>query len=83
LWNQLSLRSTAPRAGDDPDAVLSRAEAALAAGRLGEALAEVASLPAPVQSAMAGWIAQAQARAEVQAALAGLRGGEPDPVPAD
>ncbi len=83
LWNQLSLRSTAPRAGDDPDAVLSRAEAALAAGRLDEALAEVASLPAPVQSAMAGWIAQAQARAEVQAALAGLRGGEPDPVPAD
>lgn len=83
LFDQFSVRSTAPRAGDDPDAVLSRAEAALAQGRLGEALSEIGSLPEPVQAAMADWIAQARARAEAEAALESLRAGEPAAAPAD
>jgi hypothetical protein len=83
LFGQLSVRSTAPREGDDVDAVLSRAEAALARGRLAEALAEVESLPEPVRAAMAGWIAQARARAEAEAALETLRSAEPPAAPAD
>ncbi len=83
LWNQLSLRSTAPREGNDPDAVLSRAEAALAAGRLDDALVEVAELPEPVRNAMSDWIESAAARDQALTALATLRRGEPDPAPAD
>ncbi len=81
--DQLSLRSTAPREGDDPDAVLSRAEAALAAGRLDEALAEIAILPEPTRAAMSDWIASAQARSDALTALATLRSGELDPAPAN
>jgi hypothetical protein len=83
VLGQLSVRSTAPREGSDPDAVLSRAEAALARGRLSEALSEVESLPEPVQAAMADWIAQARARVEVEAALESLRAAEPPAAPAD
>jgi hypothetical protein len=63
--------------------VLSRAEAALAQGRLPEALADIDALPEPVQGAMADWIASARARAEAEAALASLRQAEPTPAPAD
>jgi hypothetical protein len=83
LSNQLSLRSTAPRAGTDIDAVLSRAESALVRGRLDEALVEVDTLPQPVRDAMGDWIPQARTRAEAVAALSALRGAEPDAVPAD
>lgn len=83
LSGQLSLRSTAPREGTDPDAVLSRVEAALAQGRLDAALAELEALPEPVQAPMADWIAQARARAEAEAALASLRGAEPEDPQAD
>lgn len=83
LLGQLSVRSTAPREGDDADAVLSRAEAALVQGRLGDALAAVESLPEPVQAAMAGWMAQARARTEAEAALEALRAAEPIAAPAD
>ncbi len=75
LRRQLSIRSTAPREGTDPDAVLARAEAALGQGRLGVALREVEGLPEPARAAMAGWIAEAEARAGAEAALAGLRAG--------
>lgn len=83
LSSQLSLRSTAPREGTDPDAVLSRAESALAQGRLDAALAEIDALPQSVRDAMGDWIPQARARAEAVAALAALRGAEPDAAPAD
>ena len=83
LSGQLAVRSTAPREGSDPDAVLSRAEAALAQGRLSEALVEIDMLPEPVQAAMAEWIGPARARAEAEAALSGLRQAEPTPAPAD
>jgi hypothetical protein len=62
LQAQLGVRSLAPRAGDDPDAVLSRAEAALAQGRLGDTLAEIGSLPKNARAAMSDWAAKAAAR---------------------
>ena len=64
---QLGARSVTPQGGDGADAVLSRAEAALRAGRVTDALAEMASLPDPAKAAFAGWTAQAEAR---QAAFA-------------
>lgn len=62
LRNQLNVRSVAPRDGTSTDAVLSRAEAALRSGRLNDALAEIATLPDSARTAMADWIALADAR---------------------
>lgn len=64
--SQLKLRSLTPREGDDPDAVLSRAEAALRDGGLAQTLEELAALPEAGQAAMSDWMALASAR---QAAL--------------
>ncbi|MFC6587896.1 COG4223 family protein [Sulfitobacter pacificus] len=72
LKRQLSARSVAPREGDDPDAVLSRAEAAVRDGRVADALTEIETLPAPVQDAMADWLASARARAATEAAVQDL-----------
>ncbi|MDF3433582.1 hypothetical protein HKX54_11265 [Sulfitobacter sp. M57] len=72
LKRQLSARSVAPREGDDPDAVLSRAEAAVREGRVADALTEIETLPAPVQDAMADWLASARARAATEAAVQDL-----------
>lgn len=69
LRNQTGARSLTPREGGDPDAVLSRVEAGLRAGDLIAALAEVAALPPAAKTAMAGWIATAQLRANALAAL--------------
>lgn len=62
LQRQLGARSVTPREGDSTDAVLSRAEAALREGRLGDGLAELDALPDPAKDAMSGWMAQAQTR---------------------
>ncbi|SDF19215.1 hypothetical protein [Sulfitobacter delicatus] len=62
LKRQLGARSVAPREGSDPDAVLSRAEAAVRDGRLTDALAEIDTLPEAAQAAMADWLADARAR---------------------
>lgn len=62
LQRQLGARSVAPREGSDPDAVLSRIEAAVRAGRLGDALAEADQLPDPARDSMATWLEQAQTR---------------------
>lgn len=59
---QLGLRSLQPREGDDPDAILSRAEAALRDGRLSETLDEIARLPEEAATVLADWQAQAQMR---------------------
>ncbi len=67
LRRQLGARSLQPRPGDDPDAVLSRAEAALGAGDLTAALAELEALPDAGRAAMADWIVRAETR---RAALA-------------
>lgn len=70
LRSQTGLRSLTPREGDDPDAVLSRAEAALAGGDVAAALAELAALPEAAKPALADWSALAQQRLDAEAALA-------------
>jgi len=67
LQTQLGARSVTPREGSDPDAVLSRAEAALRDGRLTDALAEIDALPEVAKAELAEWAGQAETR---QAALA-------------
>lgn len=59
---QLGVRSLEPREGSDPDAILSRAEAALRDGQLAATLEELATLPDPAQAEIAGWVDQAQTR---------------------
>ncbi|WP_135447859.1 COG4223 family protein [Tabrizicola caldifontis] len=71
LAAQTGARSLAPREGDDPDAVLSRAEFALSEGRLADALTELSSLDAAIRGPLDGWIARAEARLAVDAALEG------------
>ena len=62
-------RSIVPREGADPDAVLSRVEAAVRTGDLGTALSESEGLPEEAQSALGPWLEQAQQRHDaVQAA---------------
>ncbi len=70
LRAQTGARSLTPREGDDPDAVLSRAEAALAAGDAAAALTLVKSLPPEAQAAMADWTALADRRLAAEAAVA-------------
>ncbi|PPB82438.1 inner membrane protein [Albidovulum inexpectatum] len=69
---QTGARSLAPREGDDPDAILSRAEAALRAGDLQTALDEIATLPKAGQEAMSEWVGLAQRRLEAQSAIAAI-----------
>jgi len=71
---QSGARSLEPRAGDDPDAVLSRAEAALRDGDLAAALSELERLPEAGREELSGWIAQARARLEAEQAAADLAG---------
>lgn len=72
LKAQLGARSLAPREGDDADAVLSRAEAALDAGHLNDTLAELSSLPEAARALMGDWLSQAQARLDAVAAADAL-----------
>ncbi|MCA0920235.1 hypothetical protein [Pseudooceanicola nanhaiensis] len=72
LKTQLGARSLTARDGDDADAVLSRAEAALRDGRLQDALAEIDTLPEPAKAAMADWTASATERAQALAAAEAL-----------
>lgn len=60
--SQTGARSLTPREGDDPDAVLSRAEAALAAGDLPATLTELGALRPEGQAEMADWVALANRR---------------------
>lgn len=69
LQGQVGGRSVEPRDGDDPDAILSRAQAAVDAADFTTALAEVATLPEGARAAMAGWVAQAETRTAVDEAL--------------
>lgn len=69
---QSGARSLEPREGDDPDAILSRAEAALRAGDIGGALAEIEALPEAGRQEMSGWTADARARLGAQEAAAAL-----------
>ena len=62
LQRQLGTRSVEPREGTDPDAVLSRIEATVRAGNIGDALTEAELLPDPARDAMGTWLEQAQTR---------------------
>ncbi|WP_323781713.1 hypothetical protein [Thalassovita sp.] len=73
LRDQLGVRSLEPREGDDADAILSRAEAALKAGHLADAMAELEALPEDGRVELTDWMAQATARADALAAVAALR----------
>lgn len=74
LRAQTGARSVAPRAGDDTDAILSRAEAALNGGDLAAALTELQALPpgAAEAPAMAEWLARAETHSAAQSALSDL-----------
>ncbi len=68
LQAQVGARSLEAREGDDPDAILARAQEAVTSARFSDALAEIATLPVEGQAAMADWIANAQAREDAIAA---------------
>lgn len=70
--NQLGARSVAPKEGDDPDAVLSRAEALVRSGDIEAALSELTALPEVAQSALAEWKASASTRLEAKSAVDAL-----------
>ena len=72
LRGQTGARSLTPRAGADPDAVLSRAEAALDAGDLVAALSEIATLPEAGRTRMAEWTGLATRRQAAGAAIAAV-----------
>lgn len=72
LRSQSGARSLSPRAGKDPDAVLSRAEAALSAGALAGAIEEIGQLPPGGQARMAEWVDMAKRRIAATDAAATL-----------
>lgn len=76
LRTQTGARSLTPRDGTDPDAVLSRAEAALHGGKLADAVAELAALPEVGQAAMKDWVATATRRLQAEGAVAALSAAE-------
>ena len=69
LQGQIGGRSLSPRDGDDPDAILSRAQGAVDQGDLSLALAELSALPAPAQAVFSDWVAQVEARLSVTEAF--------------
>ncbi len=75
LKRQLGARSVTPRPGDDPDAVLSRAEAAVRGGDLATALNEISTLPEAAVAAMSDWTGQARERLAATAAVDTLAQG--------
>lgn len=67
--SQVGARSLTPREGDDPDAVLSRAEAALGAGDIAGMIALIGALPETGQAAMADFVNSASRRNEAVEAV--------------
>ncbi|GIT86272.1 COG4223 family protein [Roseobacter sp. OBYS 0001] len=63
---QLNMRSVTPREGSDPDAVLSRMQAAVENGDLETALTEADGLPEAAKVVMADWLDAAQSRKAAQ-----------------
>lgn len=60
--DQLSARSLTPREGDDADAILSRAEAAVRSEDLATAISEIEALPESAKAEFSNWQASASAR---------------------
>jgi len=75
LRTQLGARTLTPKEGNDPDAVLSRAEAALRSGNLGRALSELEALPKAGRKAMSGWIERAERRKQAVEAVNAIASG--------
>ena len=73
LKAQLGFRSLFPREGTSPDAVLSRAEASVAAGDLQVALVELIDLPKSGQLVLQDWSERARTRLSVLNALSELK----------
>ena len=69
LKSQTGARSLSAKEGSDPDAVLSRAEAALKRGDVPSAIKEISALPAGGSAKIAPWVEKAQAYADTQAAF--------------
>lgn len=74
LRSQVGGRALDPQPGDDPDAVLSRAGAAISSGDLTTALEELTALPDPALDVMGDWISLAASRISALEALDGLAG---------
>lgn len=72
LRSQTGARALTPREGNDPDAVLSRIDAALTGADMQAVVTELAALPAAAQTAMQVWIDQAKLRADALAAFSKL-----------
>ena len=72
LKDQLGARSLTPREGDDPDAVLSRAEAATKAGDLDTALSTIDALPDAGKAELQEWAGIAATRRDALAAFDSL-----------
>lgn len=74
LASQTGARSLTPREGDDPDAILSRAEFALTEGRVTDAVAELQPLDPAIRSPLDPWIAQATTFLAANTVLTAARG---------
>ena len=74
MRTHIGLRSTSPKEGNSPDAILSRAEQAVREDRLGDALAEISSLPPEGRDAFAPWMDAAEARLSAVTALRDMLG---------
>ena len=74
LASQTGARSLTPQDGSTPDAILSRAEFALAEGRVDAALNELQALDPAVQAPLAAWSADAKVYLGAEAALKTARG---------
>lgn len=72
LRAQTGARTLTPRDGNDPDAVLSRAEAGAAKGDIATALKEIATLPPEGIAAMADWQKRARLRLDGEVAIQAL-----------
>jgi len=68
----LGARSVAPREGDDPDAILSRAGAAVESGDISAALDELTALPDSAKEELAPWQNSARTRLDAEAATDAL-----------
>jgi hypothetical protein len=73
LSSVISIRRTGDVAGDEPDAVLARAEVHLTKGDIAAALAELDALPDTAAAAMASWRKLAQDHVAAKTALRDLQ----------
>ena len=74
LRSQVGGRALSPQEGSDPDAILSRAGAAVSTGDLSTALSELTALPDPALEAMSDWVEQAARRLSALEAIDGFSG---------